>query len=116
MVHNKEALSYIKETNEDCPLIFHTIPDQDEESLFEKYSRAEPTIYKETEMNLVIFGWLASVITCSMLMIFYLSDTNKQLQSSLFKISNAESTDYIYLNPISSDHDTTVIFLDSNIG
>ena len=80
MVQNGEALSYIKESNEDCPLIFKTMSgDDDEESLFEKYSRAEPPLYQETQMNMMIFGWLASVITCTMVMIIFLSDKNNHI-------------------------------------
>ena len=117
MVQHRNALSYIKETNEDCPLIFKSMSDQDdEESLFEKYSRAEPQLYQETQMNLIIFGWLASMITCTMLMVFFIGDKTKSFESSLFKISTDELTDYIYLNPKSGDYDTTIIFLDSYLG
>ena len=48
-------------------------------------------------------------------MVVYLSNKNKHFESPFFKITIDEYTDYIYLNPKTSYHDTTVIFLDSDI-
>ena len=55
------------------------------------------------------------MITCTMLMVFFIGDKTRSFESSIFKISTDELTDYIYLNPKTGDYDTTVIFLDSDI-
>lgn len=72
-------------------------------------------LYAGKEKNWVIFGLLAAIIACSLAMILYLSDHRKHFTSPYFKINIDEYTGYIYLNPKTGHHDTTVIFLDSNV-
>jgi hypothetical protein len=63
----------------------------------------------------MVFSLLGAIIVLSFGMVLHLENHRKHFKSRYYNIMTDEFTDYVHLNPKDCYHDTTLIFLDSNL-